>query len=55
MSDDDTDWKEVFGAAASMRIAGWVWFLVIIPIIVIALWMFFWGGFEIISKDVDVI
>lgn len=51
MSEDDTDWKEVFGAGASLRIAGWVWFLIIIPIIVIAAWMFFGGGFELLDKS----
>lgn len=52
MSDDDSDWKEVFGAGASMRIAGWIWFLVIIPIIVIAVWMFFGKGFEVLSVGI---
>lgn len=53
MSDDDTDWNEVFGSAASWRIAGWVWFLIIIPIIVIAAWMFFGGGFEFLNQNLE--
>lgn len=53
MSDDDTDWHEVFGSAASWRLAGWVWFLVIIPIIVVAAWLFFGGGFEFLDKGLE--
>jgi uncharacterized protein HemY len=50
MSDEDTDWGDVFGSAASMRIAGWIWFLVIIPIIVFAVWVFFGHGFEMMNQ-----
>lgn len=49
---DNEDWNEVFGSAASMRIAGWVWFLIIIPIIVIAVWLFFGKGFEVLQMGI---